>query len=34
MRLQTGSKIKTSDWNNYLKDFVLKFPASYKRFNC
>jgi hypothetical protein len=28
MRLQSGSIIRTSEWNGYLKDFVLKFPAA------
>jgi hypothetical protein len=28
MKLKDGSKIKTSDWNAYLKDFVLKFPIA------
>lgn len=28
MRLQSGVIIKTKDWNNYLKDFVLKFPTA------
>jgi hypothetical protein len=28
MKLKDGSKIKTSDWNGYLKDFVLKFPIA------
>lgn len=26
--LINGAKIKKSDWNAYLKDFVLKFPAT------
>ncbi len=28
LRLQSGALIKTSDWNNYLKDFILKFPVA------
>jgi len=28
LQLQNGSKIKTSDWNGYLKTLVFKFPAA------
>lgn len=28
LQFQNGYEIKTSDWNGYLKNFVLKFPAA------